>query len=358
MSPFLLLTCSNCGRLHGDLATECEICGNPLPHDKAYADPAPREDRGPTPATPASDRKPRSETLQLMASAAAEAAPSDSDPRLAALRKLVPRAPPAFELRSRIETDQPRVETPAIVEKKPENGFALLTPWIILVLGLATVPAFSLVPILDTFGALIASVVHELGHAVSAFVCGMPAVPQISLAGHATAVHSDQSMGIVLIIGLAIGTWTWRAFEGMRRWITLAAAAIAYPALALTPASELLHLLSGHGAELACATVCLWAALDGGFTSYKIERWLYGSIGWYLVVRNFQLCCSMMRTNEVRDHYAHKTMFVLTNDYVRAAVNVLSCPIENVVLSMLLASLLVMPLAVFLWSLSRWKRAE
>jgi hypothetical protein len=357
MVPSLLLVCSNCGRMHGDSASACEVCGSPLSRSHAAeAQEVNPIDRGPTPSAPAEEPKMRAESFRLMARASVDAPPMKSDLRLAPLRRIVPRAPRSIEPQPRYDErfagmDRRKLES-------TESNVALIAPWIYLVLGLVCVPVFALVPMLETFGALITSVVHEIGHAAIAFLCGMPAVPQISIAGHPSAVHSNQSMGMVIIIGSSLAGLSLRWFEGRRRWIALGIVCIAYPAIALTPAKELLHLLSGHGAELACATGCMWAALDGGFTKFKLERLLFGSIGWYIVIRNFQLCCSLMRTSEVRDHYAHKPMFVLTNDYVRAAINVLSCPIEHVVLSMLLASLLVMPAAIVLWSSSRAKRAQ
>jgi hypothetical protein len=354
MTPSILLECSNCGRLHGDSALVCEVCGAELPKGESFTRPKgvlaiPLE-------TPPKMRASARESFRLLARPAPVS--KDYDLRFAALRRMVPYAPRSTAAVATRPSDM-QAFTRGSAEPSSTNEFRFeqIEPWLYLVLGLAAVPIFSLTPLLESLGALLSSLVHEMGHASFAFLCGMPAIPEVSLAGHSTALHSDQSLALVGIIGACLVGLAYRTYRGPRRWITMSIVAVAYPAIALTEAKELLHLLAGHLTELACATVCLWATLDGGFTSFKIERVLYGTAGWYLVVRHFQFCCSLMRSAEAQAHYTHKPMFVVTNDYIRAALNILECPLEHVVLAMLLLSFLVLPLAVILRGASRASRA-
>src|SRR5687768_14230403 len=68
---------------------------------------------------------------------------------------------------------------PASIPAEPHSD---REPWIYLAIGLATAPVFALTPILGFMGWFLASLVHEMGHAAFAWVCGMPAIPAISLA--------------------------------------------------------------------------------------------------------------------------------------------------------------------------------
>src|SRR5262245_29502819 len=77
-------------------------------------------------------------------------------------------------------------------------------PWIFLGLGLLTAPVFAWTPLLQYMGWFLASLVHEMGHASVAWLCGMPAVPAISLAGHAAAVHGEQSLALALSVAFAL----------------------------------------------------------------------------------------------------------------------------------------------------------
>lgn len=231
-------------------------------------------------------------------------------------------------------------------------------PWRFLALGLVSAPIFGLTPILQYMGWFLASLVHEMGHAALAWLCGMPAIPAISLAGHAAAVHGEQHPFLVLCIASGLLFGAWKLLEGAARWVALASIAVLYPALALTHAKDLVHLLAGHGGELAFATLCLWKTLDGGFTESKFERALYGTVGWYLLGKNAFLCFGLMTSAGARAHYAENGSFGLTNDLIRAAEDVLNWRLESVALLMLVASVLVLPASIALWRIGIRVRAN
>lgn len=230
-------------------------------------------------------------------------------------------------------------------------------PWLHLAVGLATAPVFGLTPILGFMGWFLASLVHEMGHAAFAWFCGMPAIPAISLAGHAAAVHSEQQPLLVAVIAAGLASAAWRLLEGRARWIALALVAVLYPSIALTGAKELLHLLAGHAGELVFATICLWKTLDGGFTQSRFERALYGTVGWYLLGKNVFLCIGLSSDASARATYADNGSFGLTNDFLRAADDVLGWRLESVALLMLAACVLVLPAALALWRISSRRRA-
>ena len=229
-------------------------------------------------------------------------------------------------------------------------------PWLYLALGLATAPVFGLTPILKYMGWFLAALVHEMGHAGFAWLCGMPAFPAISLAGHAAAIHGEQQLFVVLVIAALLGSSAWRFFEGRARTLALVVLGVLYPAIALTGAKELLHLLAGHGAELVFATLCLWKTLDGGFTGSRTERALYGTVGWYLAGKNALLAFGLATSAAARAEYRANGSFGLTNDLIRAAEDVLAWRLETVAGLVLVASLCVVPLALGLARLSRSMR--
>jgi hypothetical protein len=246
-----------------------------------------------------------------------------------------------------------RVESILSARDLRERKAARRAPWLYFALGLATAPVFAATPILQYMGWFLASLVHEMGHAGFAWFCGMPAVPAISPVGHAAAVHGEQNLALVALVGCGLAYAAWRFLEDHARWIAIVVLAVLYPAVALTSAKELLHLLAGHAGELAFATLALWKALDGGFTSSKLERALYGTVGWYLAGRNVILCAGLVSSADVRAHYASNGSFGLTNDFIRAAEDVLGWRLESVAALMLVASLATVPAALLLWRASR-----
>lgn len=253
----------------------------------------------------------------------------------------------------------PRVSVLAAVGHRPERATPPAAarearePWLFLALGALTGPVFGLTPLLEYMGWFLASLVHEMGHAAFAWFCGMPAFPAIALDGHAAAMHGEQSPLLVLLVALALAMAAWRWLQGPARWIAGALVAVGYPALALSGAKEVLHLFAGHAGELLFATLALWKTLDGGFTKSRLERALYGTVGWFLVGRNAFLCWRLMHSEAARADYASSGSFGLTNDYLRIAEELLFWRLESVALLMLVASVLVVPAAIALAHFTR-----
>jgi hypothetical protein len=233
------------------------------------------------------------------------------------------------------------------------------TPWLFLALGALTAPVFSLTPLLGFMGWFLASLIHEMGHAGFAWLCGMPAFPAISLEGHAAAMHGEQLAPLVAMIGAGLAWGAWQLFNGPVRIAAVAAVLVLYPALALTSAREVLHLLAGHSAELAFAVLALWKTLDGGFTRSTAERALYSTVGWFLLGKNAVLCWGLMRSESARADYMTSGSFGFTNDYLRVAEDIVYWRLESVALLMLIAALAVLPLAIGLWRIGlRLQRAN
>ena len=236
---------------------------------------------------------------------------------------------------------------PALVPQHREGREA----WIFLGLGLLTAPVFAWTPLLQYMGWFLASLVHEMGHAGLAWLCGMPAVPAISLAGHAAAMHGEQSMLLALSVVVVLAALVWARLAGRARAIALVTLALGYPALAFTGTRDLAHLLAGHGAELLFATLCLWKTLDGGFTDSRAERLLYGTVGWTLLGKDLWLCWGLIQSAVARSEYRTSGSFGLTNDYLRVA-ELLDWKLPVVASGMLVAGCLVLPAALGLWRLS------
>ena len=315
------LVCPSCNRRNDARALACVLCGEVLRHEQ------------------------RAEDSAAIASSAAWRSLRDAiEPAdAAAIARSI--APSERGARS-VRIDERRYGA------EPDEATGGGEPWGYLAIGIATAPLFALTPILRYMAWFLASLVHEMGHAGFAWLCGMPAAPAISLDGHAAAVHSDQQMLLVVMIGAALVFSIWRCVEGRLRWIALALTVVLYPAIALTNAKELLHLLAGHGAELAFAALCLRTTLDGGFTESKLERALYSTVGWMLVGKNAYLCWGLIHSAAKRTQYQENGSFGFTNDYIRVADDLVHCPLQFVALGMLVATVLVLPAAIVLWRIS------
>jgi hypothetical protein len=231
-------------------------------------------------------------------------------------------------------------------------------PWIYLGIGAATAPIFALTPLLGFMGWFLRSLAHEMGHCAVAWFFGMAAIPAISLEGHAAAVHTEPSRFLAVLVWAALVGAAWHWLRGRARWTAMAISAVIYPALAFTQAREVLQLLAGHGGELAFATVCLFKALDGGFTQSRLERGLYGTVGWYLLGSNAILCLGLVASPASRQGYSENGSFGLTNDMIRVADDLLDWTLPSVAMLVLLAAIAVLPASWALWRLTARIRAS
>jgi hypothetical protein len=235
---------------------------------------------------------------------------------------------------------------------KAEEAASSKEPWIYLAIGAVTAPIFALTPILGFMGWFLASLVHEMGHSAVAWFFGMPAFPAISLEGHAVSVHSEPIVVFAIFVGAGLAGAAWKLLEGRARWIALGIVGVVYPLLAFTDAKEVLHLLGGHGGELAFGALAIWKCLDGGFTESRLERALYGTVGWYLIGTNAKLCLGLMFSASSREWYGENGSFGLTNDMIRAAEDVLHWRLQSVAFLMLVATVAALAAAFGLWRIS------
>ncbi|MBK7643781.1 MAG: hypothetical protein IPJ19_12170 [Planctomycetes bacterium] len=229
------------------------------------------------------------------------------------------------------------------------DEYSGVDPWLYLGLGLVTAPVLAFLPVLSFMGWFLSSLVHEMGHACAAWLCGMPAFPAISLEGHAAAVHSEQFVPLALLFTFGMCFFAWRALEGRTRYVVCGAIVLVHSLLCYTGAREVLHLSAGHLAEYAFACMCLFRALSGGYTSSRTERALHGTLGWYLLGKNLWLCWGLVTSGGARALYHSNGSFGMTNDYIRLADDVLGWQLQTVAGGMLLVGACVLPAAFVLW---------
>ncbi|MFG0315990.1 MAG: hypothetical protein ACF8XB_01860 [Planctomycetota bacterium JB042] len=221
-------------------------------------------------------------------------------------------------------------------------------------LGGLLAQAFAL-PVLSFMGWFLASLVHEMGHAAMGWLCGMPSFPAIRLDGHAAAVHSEQSTGLVFFVAAGLGWLAWSRREHRLQAAALGALAVGAPLIAFAgPLRELAFLVMGHGGELIFAGLAFLRAADVDERE-AVERTLYATLAWYLLSKNLTLFFGLITSAEVMIEYYGSGSFGLTNDLIRAAEDVLDCSVQAVATGMLAASLSVVPVAL---GVRWWNRRE
>ncbi len=301
MAPSAVVTCAHCGRTQGTARRFCEMCSNPL---GAAGDPE----------APASSQSASS----LMGGA--------------------PIPPPPVAAPSHGIADY-RIAREERDGKEFQRGLNFLA------LGVPLAFVFGLTPLLQFIGWFLEALFHEIGHSAVAIFSGRPALPKISLGGHAMTAyaHPVWIMQVAVFVG-SLGLI--RSFlEPRGRIIAVAALVVVYPLMVWTGFGEFMILSGGHLGELAIGAVFLWRCLDGEECHHDAERAAYGMVGWFLCGQNILLSFGLAFSSDARAEYAGSGSFGLTNDYIRIADNVLGTSLETVGFTMGVLGLMV-PAAV------------
>ena len=211
-------------------------------------------------------------------------------------------------------------DEPLPVEQHAEPLMGLSRGLAFLLIGAPVAFAFTL-PIVRYMGWFLASLVHEMGHCLAAWLCGCPAFPAIRLDGHAAAIHGEPHSWLAGMIALGFLATSAHLFRSGMRVLPAFGAAIGLllPLFAFTEAREVLFLSMGHGGELIFAGLCFHRALSGGFSHHDGERLLYAAVGWYLIGRNVSLFFGLWTSATARDAYHGNGSFGMENDLIRLA---------------------------------------
>lgn len=245
--------------------------------------------------------------------------------------------------------DRPEPQITRTRIRGDEAVFGLPLPWFMLLVGAVAGSLWLVLPFVSTVGWIFRALVHELGHTIVSWFFGIPAIPALSLTGDAMTVPLGQSKWLLGIVWAGLAVTALRLESPRLRKIGLGLVAVLYPALALTPAREILCVLGGHLGELAMAIVCIWRGMTRGFTESYVERALYTSCGWYLMAANLSLTWGILWSESARLDYAHSGSFGLTNDYLYLSESLLGCSLQTIAAGMTLVALLVVPAALLIW---------
>lgn len=276
-------------------------------------------------------------------------------------------AQPEIAYRNPISGDEPSelhsspysAAEPVLPRKKrweePIDAFKKRSSYHYLLHGLGWALVFSLpFYLFKTIGWFFMSVVHEMGHTLSAWYLGRFALPALRLDGHAATISYDQSLWIAMPVWafLILATFYFWKVKARLLMVSFGALALSYPVLAFTELQELVFLMGGHGGEMVIATVFFWRALVPGEVLEE-ERTLYAALAWYLWFQNLILNGSLFISAKSRDWYLSNGSFGLENDWVRLAQH-FGLSLSFLAFCIFVICVLIPPLGL-LWARISWR---
>lgn len=198
-------------------------------------------------------------------------------------------------------------------------------------------------------------IIHELGHAITAWAFGCPAVPAFDFRyGGGLTTHYSQIRPLLIVpLGL-IAYLGYLVHRDTRRLALVLLLAMVYLALAFTGGWEVVAKAMGHGFELLFAVIFLFRAATGVGIILPAERPLYAMLGFWFTFHNFRFAHGLLTSAEAKAQYAAAKGGGDWMDFAQISRD-LQWSQEAVVALCMFLCVMVIPLALYLaaWWIAR-----
>lgn len=191
-------------------------------------------------------------------------------------------------------------------------------------------------------------IVHEIGHAVTHWIFGYPAIPAVNiLYGGGITISLGQSP---LVLGLIYGALAFFFYQfrySRRRFILLLVICGIYTFILLTPLSKILMIFMGHGMELVAIVICLYFAIGGYFCQLDVERPLYAMLGFFLLFSDLKNFNELIFNPDFREFYEQGVGGAIDNDFVVLARDYFNVDL-SIIAGFFIFGCILTPLVAFL----------
>ncbi len=177
--------------------------------------------------------------------------------------------------------------------------------WTPLAIGTGLALLASVVPLLRFVCSYLTILVHEMGHALTAWLFGYPAIPTFDLRyGGGVTLEGERAWPLVLI-PLALLAWlAWRHRSNPSAPWAWSGLGLIYLGLAVLPIHRELIIAMGHGTELIIAGIFVYRALSGAAIKIPAERPLYAACGMFIVFESLRFGWRLASSAAARREYA------------------------------------------------------
>lgn len=217
-------------------------------------------------------------------------------------------------------------------------------------IGDFTVPFMGFIGIPATGLDYMAIFFHEIGHTITRWSFGYPAIPTFDFQ-HGGGMTYDFKRLMWLLIGVyavIAGGFFWallRRHYGLAALIAVAGGL--HLALAFNRGHDVLAAYMGHGAELLVAAFCILRAARGETVGGAVEQYLNMVFGLFVVGRNLILCQGLYGSARMRAGYAQQKGGHIAGDLDRIA-DIMDVKLQSVAMFSLGLALFIAAATLFL----------
>lgn len=198
--------------------------------------------------------------------------------------------------------------------------------------------------------------VHELGHAVTHWLFGRPAIPSVNiLFGGGVTLTFGQSALVLALIYAGIAYLFYRSRHYPRVLGVLTGFTVLYTLCLMTSLNMILSIFMGKGMEAIAIVVCLYLAISGYYCRFAGDRAIYAMLGFYTFFSGLQFSWQLIRDADYRANYEEGIGGgMIDNDFVILATQYLHVDLSVLANFFLLCCLLAPAIAFLLYRYERW----
>lgn len=180
------------------------------------------------------------------------------------------------------------------------------------------------------YGAVI--LVHEVGHAVTHWAFGRPAIPTVNLLfGGGITLTFGQVWLLNALIYLGIGCLIYRLRRKPRLQGIAVLLTVIYTFCLLTPTNLMLAVAMGHGLELIAIAVCLYLSASGKLCRIPGDRAIYAMLGCFILFSSLEFYWKLLQDPDFREWYEGGIGGMIDNDLVILATQYFHVDLSRVV---------------------------
>lgn len=185
-------------------------------------------------------------------------------------------------------------------------------------------------------GALV--LVHEVGHAVTHWAFGRPAIPAVNiLYGGGVTITLGQVwlLNVLIYAAIAYLIYWLRPYPRLQGSAVLFT--VIYTVCLLTPLNMMLSVAMGHGMELVAIAVCLFLSATGYCCRIPGDRAIYAMLGFFIFFSDVEFSWKLLHDADFRTWYEGGIGGMIDNDFVILATEYFRVNL-SVIASLFLAS--------------------
>ncbi len=230
----------------------------------------------------------------------------------------------------------------SLIRSIDSKGLSALLAGFILAIALTIISPFRAL----FHGFLI--LVHEIGHAVTHWLFGRPAIPTVNLAyGGGVTLVFDQSVFVICLVYLAVAFLAYCCRRYRFVLVLLGVFTSIYSVCLSTSINLMLSTLMGHGMELIAIAVCLYLSISGYFCRSSGDRSIYSMLGFFTLFADVQFAWNLAHDLDYREMYEGGIGGVIDNDFVILARDYFNVDL-SIIANGFLMGCVVVPLIVLL----------